>query len=118
MPKLSSAAAHVVAGLEFGADPDRVTEKAIVDFFRARNVEIIEFNGAVFLAGQFWTTNRAGRLITSMHVDLTDLAEQIVTQLQLSRQQEFSRTRTRGASEHKYSPRSNRESMKWHQPSQ
>jgi hypothetical protein len=25
--------------------------------------------------------NRTGRLITSMHVDLTDLAEQIVTQL-------------------------------------
>jgi hypothetical protein len=34
-----------------------------------------------FLAGQFWISNRAGRLITSMHVDLTDLAEQVVTQL-------------------------------------
>jgi hypothetical protein len=81
MQKLGDVAANVVARLRFGADPDHVAEGAIVDFFRAGHVEMIEFNGAVFLAGQFWTTNRAGRLISSMHVDLTDLAEQVVTQL-------------------------------------
>jgi hypothetical protein len=82
MQKLGDIAANVVARLELGADPDRVAEKAIVDFFRARHVEMIEHNGAVFMAGQFWTINRAGRLITSMHVDLTALAEQIVTRLE------------------------------------
>jgi hypothetical protein len=82
MQKLGDVAANVVARLRFGADPDRVAEGAIVDFFRARHVEMIEHNGAVFLPGQFWTTNRAGRLIASMHVDLTDLAEQIVTRLE------------------------------------
>jgi enamine deaminase RidA (YjgF/YER057c/UK114 family) len=83
MPKLTNAAAHVVAQLEFSDDPDRATEKVIVDFFVARGVEIIDINGAAFVAGQFWSRSRSGqRLITSMHVDLTDLAEQIVTQLQ------------------------------------
>jgi hypothetical protein len=81
MQRLGDAAANVVARLKFGADPDCVAEDAIVDFFRARHVEVIEHSGAVFLAGQFWTINRAGRLITSVHVDLTDLAEQVVTQL-------------------------------------
>jgi hypothetical protein len=91
MQKLGNAAANVVARLKVrgdakaapeAADPDRVAEKAIVGFFRAQHVEMLQHNGAVFLAGQFWTTIRAGRLITSMH--LTDLAEQIVTQLQFS----------------------------------
>jgi enamine deaminase RidA (YjgF/YER057c/UK114 family) len=62
--------------------PERVAERAIVDFFRAGHVELIEHNGALFLAGQFWSTNRAGqRLITSQHIDVTDLAEQIVLHL-------------------------------------
>jgi hypothetical protein len=92
MQKLGDAAARMVARLRPAGsdggdadlrhlDPDRVAERAIVDFFRARRVEMLEHNGAVFLAGRFWTSNRVGRLITSMHVDLTDLAEQIVTQL-------------------------------------
>jgi hypothetical protein len=87
MKPLGEAAARIVERLaaQTHDDPDRVVEKTICDFLRAQSIDVLEHNGALFACGQFWSINRAGgRTITSVHLCITDMAEAVVTQLQIA----------------------------------
>jgi hypothetical protein len=86
MEPLGKAAARVVEKLAAPTDLDRAAEKAIVGFLQALGIEPIEVHGCVYLCGQFWSRNRAGgRTVTSYHVDVTAMAEAVITELQLAR---------------------------------